>query len=331
MVKGKRFIYAKAFEGEPNLDNFKLEEFNLPRLENGAVLCEAIFVSVDPYIRAFMNQYPIGTKIIGTQIAKVIDSRNPKYPVSSIICGDFGWQSHTVFVENGGNDIIPLTNFKSVPHSYALSCLGMPGVTAYFGFLEICRPQPGETVVITTAAGAVGCLVGQIAKIKQCKVIGFTGADDKCEWLVKECGFDYAFNYKTCDILQTLKNAAPNGIDCYFDNVGGEISSLIISQMNEFGRVSICGTISSYNTDLNDMPKAPAIQPLIIHKNIKLEGFACFRWNHRRSEAIKTMMKWIKEGKIKYKETITQGFENIPTAFIEMLKGKNIGKAIVKI
>lgn len=207
----------------------------------------------------------------------------------------------------------------------------MPGATAYFGFLEICKPKAGETVVVTGAAGAVGSLVGQIAKIKGCTVIGFAGSDDKVQWLEKELGFNKALNYKTVDVAKALKEAAPKGVDCYFDNVGGEISSIIISQMNEFGRVSVCGSISAYNEDPTKMPKATILQPSLVFKQLKIEGFIVWRWHDRWFEALSQLTEWIKDGKIIAKEHVTEGFDKVYDAFVGMLAGENHGKAVVKV
>lgn len=203
----------------------------------------------------------------------------------------------------------------------------MPGNTAYFGFLELCEPKAGETVVVTGAAGAVGTLVGQLAKMKGCRVIGLAGSDDKCQWLKTEYGFDEAINYKSANVYKQLKAAAPKGIDSFFDNVGGEVSSMIFSQMNDYGRIAVCGAISSYNSDI---PKVPAVQTMFVFKQLKMQGFLVWRWSDRWMEGITEIAKWVQEGKLKYNETITEGFENTPQAFIEMLRGKNYGKAIVK-
>jgi prostaglandin reductase 1 len=181
---------------------------------------------------------------------------------------------------------------------------------------------------VTAAAGAVGSLVGQIAKIKGCKVIGFAGSDDKCKWLVDELGFDKAINYKVGDMVKALKEAAPNGVDCYFDNVGGELSSIIYDQMNDFGRVSVCGCISAYN---DQKPLVPAPQVIINLKQLDIRGFIVHRWVDRWMEGIDQMLKWIQEGKIKYYETLTKGFENTPKAFLEMMRGKTNGKAVVAV
>lgn len=201
--------------------------------------------------------------------------------------------------------------------------------TAYFFFLEICKPKAGEVVAITGAGGAVGSIVGQIAKMEGCIVIGLTGDDSKCKWLKEELAFDYVINYKTPDVENQLRAAAPNGIDCYFDNVGGELSVQIIHQMREFGRIAVCGSISSYN-DGNVLPKVSILQPVFVYKQLVMEGFQVWRYADGWMEGITAMFKLVDEGKLKYRETITYGFENLPQAFIDMLRGKNTGKAIVK-
>lgn len=219
-------------------------------------LAEAEFLSVDPYMRPYMADYKPGVTMIGGQVAKVIESKHTKFPAGSYVFGDFGWRTHTVVnPDSEGQRPYKLPDMGAIPRSLGIGYLGMPGNTAYFGLLEICQPKAGETVVVTGAAGAVGSLVGQIAKIKGCHVIGLAGSDEKCDWLTGELGFDKAINYKAGNVRAALKAAAPNGIDCYFDNVGGELSSIVINQMNLFGRISVCGSISSYNLELKDWPK----------------------------------------------------------------------------
>jgi len=333
MVVAKKYVYAERFVGEPKLSDFKLVEEELPPLKQNEVLAEALFLSVDPYMRAYVDRLQIGQVMIGGQVAKVLDSKNPNYKIGDNIFGQLGWRTHTIFNPSSDGSSLPpyvLPSFGDHPLSLGIGALGMPGNTAYFGFLEICEPKIGETVVVSGAAGAVGSLVGQIAKIKGCSVIGIAGSDDKCNWLKTELGFDHAINYKTEDIAKALRAAAPNGVDCYFDNVGGEMSSIVLQQMNLYGRISSCGSISSYNFDASDRPKVSIIQPSMVFMQLKMEGFIVYRWNNRWMEGIRQMLKWIKEGKLKYNETITEGFENIPTAFIEMLQGKNVGKAVIK-
>ncbi|KAF2900198.1 hypothetical protein ILUMI_05993 [Ignelater luminosus] len=297
-------------------------------------LSEAIYLSVDPYMRAYEHLRQLESVFNGSQIAKIIDSRSKQYPLDTYVIGDFGWRSLTTGEEEAKDpelSIRILPDFAKLPLSLRLGVLGMPGSTAYFGFLEICEPKAGETVVVSGAAGAVGNHVGQIAKIKGCTVIGIAGDDEKGKWLVDELGFDHFINYKKPYLAKTLAQYAPSGVDCYFDNVGGEISSTVLSQMNLFGRVSVCGSISSYNADYSHLPKATITQGFIVMKQLKIEGFVVHRWDNRQNEAFQQNLQWINEGKLKYKETVTEGFENIFKAFISMLQGGNIGKAIIKV
>ncbi|XP_059475084.1 prostaglandin reductase 1-like [Neocloeon triangulifer] len=336
MVKARKWIIAKNFEGAPKESNFKLVEEELPAIKNGEILLEALYFSVDPYMRAFDLSGLIGQRMVGSQVAKVLESKHQGYKPGDLVMGYFGWQSHSVHHGDEpcslglDSKIKPyvMPDFQGLSPSLGLGVLGMPGNTSYFGFLEICQPKAGETVVVNAAAGAVGMHVGQIAKIKGCKVIGFAGSDDKVDWLKKEIGFDAAYNYKKVDIDAALAEAAPNGVDCYFDNVGGEMSSTVINRMNHFGRISICGAISAYND--TEKPKATIIQGAMNRSELKMEGFMVYRWEDRWLEGIKQNIAWIKEGKLKYQETVTKGFENIPKAFIEMMEGKNFGKAVIK-
>ncbi|XP_031777177.1 prostaglandin reductase 1 [Nasonia vitripennis] len=342
MVVGKKFVFAKHFVGEPKDGDLVLETFEVPPVKDGEILVEAEYLSVDPYMRPYTARMPTGITMIGSQVAKIVESKNPNYPVGKKIVGNLGWITHSVLNpdDTPKNTLVSqkpylLPDLEPLSSSLALGMLGMPGNTAYFGFLEICKPKAGETVVISGAAGAVGSHVGQIAKILGLKVIGIAGTAAKCNWLVDELGFDQAINYKTDDIAACLKKAAPNGVDCYFDNVGGEISSLVINHMNDYGRVSVCGCISSYNNNLdyavNEIPKATIIQPAVVFHQLKIEGFIVMKWADRWLEGIQKNLAWIREGNIKYKETVTEGFDNMFKAFTGMLKGENTGKAIVKV
>lgn len=271
--------------------------------------------------------------MIGLQVAKITESRNPKYPVGSHIVGNFGWQSHTIVSPDVPDVFHPcylLPSFGNLSISLGIGTLGMPGNTAYFGLLEICQPRAGETVVVSGAAGAVGSIVGQIAKLKGCRVVGFAGSDEKCRWLEAELGFDKAINYKSGDMKAALKEAAPDGVDCYFDNVGGELSSNVTYQMNQFGRIAVCGSIASYNVGVRNYPKVSILQPNFVSKELKMEGFTFNRWRHRWMEGIAQLHKWMQDERIKHYETVTEGFENMPTALIVMLRGGNIGKAVVR-
>ena len=328
-ITAKKWIYANEFVGEPKATDFLLETEELPVLQNGEILVEAVFLSVDPYMRKFMHMFPIGSQMIGGQVAKIIDSKNPKFPIGEYVFGDFGWRTHTVVDPNGNRHHMTyvLPNMGSLSRSIALGAVGMPGNTAYFGLTEICQPKSGETVVVSGAAGAVGSMVGQIAKIKGCHVVGIAGSDDKCEWL-KELKFDAVINYKTQNVAEQLKELAPNGVDCYFDNVGGTIANAVLKQMNNFGRIAICGTISNYNSQPIQIE-----DPMgdILRKQLKIEGLHSDRWTDRWMEGIVQNLKWIQSKQIKVTETITEGFENMPQAFIDMLRGGNTGKAVIKV
>ncbi|XP_058817481.1 prostaglandin reductase 1-like [Topomyia yanbarensis] len=326
----QKWVYAKAFQGEPNQHNFKLEKEDLPALKDGEFLAEAKYISVDPYMRPYMMAYPEGSLMIGGQVCKVLDSKNASFPVGASIFGQFGWRTHTVCNPSKQQSDKPyvLPDFGSLPTSLGLGVLGMPGNTAYFGLLEVCKPKKGETVVVSGAAGAVGSLVGQIAKIKGCRAVGIAGSDAKCQWL-RNLGFDEAINYKTTsNIFADLKKAAPDGIDVYFDNVGGRTSEAAIKLMNLYGRIAVCGTISNYNTSIEKVTDPLRI---MVFKQLKMEGFVVWRWNDRWLEGIMANLQWIQEGKLKWQETVTEGFENVPGAFMDMLKGGNTGKAVVKV
>ncbi|XP_068895476.1 prostaglandin reductase 1-like [Tenebrio molitor] len=326
MVKARKYVFRKQFDGLPKETDLELVEEELPPVKDGEFLAEAIYLSVDPYMRAYAPRLSLGTTFIGSQVAKVVESKNPKYPVGKHVVGEFGWRTHTI--SDGKAGVFPVLNPEGLPLSLSLGVLGMPGNTAYFGLLEICQPKAGETVVVSGAAGAVGSIVGQIAKIKGCTVIGIAGTDEKGKWLVEELQFDRFINYKDKDFEKELKEATPKGVDCYFDNVGGEISNAVMERMNLYGRISVCGAISGYNSS-GDV-KVGMVQRFVVSKQLKMEGFVVRRWTDRWFEGIEQNKKWIKEGKMRYRETMTEGFDNMFKAFIDMLKGGNVGKAVVK-
>lgn len=335
MVKQRKYVCMKQFQGVPKRDDYKLVETELPPIQNGEFLVKTEFISVDPYLRAYNKSRPVPYDQYSYQVGSVIDTRNPKFPVGSKVVSHKGWCDYVILGNEGSggpmDTVYKLPDLKGLSPSLGVGAVGMPGATAYFGFLEICQPKTGETVVVTGAAGAVGSLVGQIAKIKGCKVIGFAGSDDKVQWLEQELGFDKAFNYKTVDVASALKDAAPTGIDCYFDNVGGEISSIVMSQMNMRGRVSVCGAISSYNEDPSKMPKASIVQASLVFKELRVEGFVVTRWSTRWHEAFVELIQWIRSGQLKTREHVTEGFDKVFDAFIGMLAGENTGKAVVKV
>ncbi|XP_020831875.1 prostaglandin reductase 1 [Phascolarctos cinereus] len=330
MVYAKCWTLKKHFVGLPNKSDFELKEVELPALKNGEVLLEALFLSLDPYMRLGAKVYlKEGDTIMGSQVARVVESKNSAFPVGSTVVARSGWTTHSI---SDGKDLETLLAEwpDKLPISLALGTIGMPGLTAYFGLLHICAPKEGDTVMVNAAAGAVGSVVGQIAKIKGCKVVGSAGSDEKVAFL-KKVGFDVAFNYKTVGSLEeTLKKASPDGYDCYFDNVGGTFTNAVIPQMKKFGKIAICGAISTYNSE--EPQQGIYIQLPFIYNELRMEGFIFSRWQGDiRQKALKDLLKWVLEGKIQYREYITEGFENMPAAFIGMLKGENLGKTLVKV
>nr|XP_033782445.1 prostaglandin reductase 1 [Geotrypetes seraphini]XP_033782454.1 prostaglandin reductase 1 [Geotrypetes seraphini]XP_033782464.1 prostaglandin reductase 1 [Geotrypetes seraphini]XP_033782475.1 prostaglandin reductase 1 [Geotrypetes seraphini] len=329
MVLSKAWTLAKHFKGFPKLSDFKQQEVELPNIKDGEVLIEALFLSVDPYMRSYSSiSMKEGNIMVGSQVARVVESKNSAFPVGDFVISTAGWTTHSI--SDGKNLQSLLCNWpEHIPKSVALGTIGMPGLTAYFGLFEVCSLKEGDTVLVNAAAGAVGSSVGQIAKIKGCKVVGCAGTDDKVAYL-KQIGFDEAFNYKTVSSLEeALKKASPDGYDCYFDNVGGTFSSVALLQMKQYGRIALCGAISLYNDSAPQLGTYPVV-PFIL-KEFRMEGFIVSRWKDKSEEALKQLMTWVVEGKLKYREQITEGFDNMPAGFLGMLKGENTGKAIIKV
>ncbi|XP_037336762.1 prostaglandin reductase 1-like [Pungitius pungitius] len=329
MVQAKTWILARHFDGFPKDSDFELKVEELRAPTDGEVLLEALFLSVDPYMRPFskfrMNE---GDVMIGSQVAKVIQSNNPAFAVGSHVVARCGWRSHAVC---DGKDLVPVMPGwpQDVSLSLALGAIGMPGLTALYGIEEVLGLQEGETLLVNSAAGAVGSVVGQLAKIKGCRVVGSAGSDAKVAFL-KELGFDEAFNYKSVGSLEeALKKASPGGYDCFFENVGGPFSSVAIQQMKNFGRIAVCGSISTYNDTTPQTGPFPHLT--MIFKQLKMEGFMQSRWEHKHPESLKRLMGWFKEGKLQCREHITRGFEKMPVAFMGILQGENIGKAVVAV
>ncbi|ROT74916.1 protaglandin reductase 1 [Penaeus vannamei] len=337
MVTAKVWKLAKRPDGEPKRGDFECVEEQLI-CGNGDVITEAEFLSVDPYMRYKVRQIPLNSTVVGTQIARVIESKNPDWPVGTYVVSPSGWRTHTRLTEkdfkadNFFQKPMKLPEMGDLPKSLGLGILGMPGNTAYFGLLDICQPKAGETVLVNAAAGAVGSAVIQIAKIKGCKVIAFAGSEEKVAW-TKELGADHAFNYKTTDIGQALSQAAPEKIHCFFENVGGQFTAEALPHMAERGRMAICGVISEYNDNDKDIGVVSMCSPLnqatLLWKELKVEGFIVTRWFDRWMEGIDQLKQWIVEGKLKYKETTVKGFDKMPEAFIGLFRGDNTGKAIV--
>jgi hypothetical protein len=319
--------------GFPKESDFQFIESPMPTPRDGELLVKILYLSVDPYMRGRMNDaksyakpVALGEVMVGGTVGQVIESKHPDFQVGDYVESRLGWQEYAV---SDGTDLRKIDP-NLAPLSTALGVLGMPGMTAYFGLLDICDPQPGETVVVSGAAGAVGSLVGQIAKIKGCRVVGIAGTDDKVDWLVNELGFDAAFNYKTTDnYVAKLRELCPHGVDVYFDNVGGAITDAVLLSLNSRARISICGQISQYNLDKPEL--GPRFFGLLLVKQAKAEGFLVFQFADRYDEGMRQMAEWIQQGKLKYREEIAEGLAATPRAFIEMLHGQNTGKQLVKI
>ncbi len=334
----RQFVFASRPTGLPDESNFRIIEAAIPELKDGEFLARAMFLSVDPYMRGRIStakSYAAGVEIggvmVGSGVARVIESKNPNFAIGDIVDVYMGWQEYVISTGRGVRKLDP----SIAPPSTALGVLGATGLTAYFGLLDVCAPKPGETVVVSGAAGAVGSVVGQIAKIKGCRTVGIVGGDEKCAWICDACGYDAAFNYKTLpdqsmgSYVAKLKELCPNGIDVYFDNVGGAATDAVLTQINTFARIAICGQISQYNNAKPEM--GPRLLGMLIVARAKMQGFLITDYLPRFGEALAEMSAWYREGKITSREDVVEGFENMPKAFIGLFHGENIGKRIVKV
>ncbi len=311
--------------------DFKIVESDIPKPGPGQVLVKNLFLSLDPYMRGRMNAGPsyaanvaIGQVMVGGTAGEIIESNNPTFKPGDSVAGYFGWQQYGV--SNGAE--LQKVDAKAVPLSAYLGAVGMPGLTAWWGLLDIGAPKEGETVVVSAAAGAVGSIVGQIAKLKGCRAVGIAGGKEKCELVVKEFGFDACVDYKGGNLAKDLRAAAPKGIDIYFENVGGVVLETVALQLNPFARIPLCGLISQYNE-----PRPHGLDNLVmlLINRVKLQGFIVSDYASRSAQATGELARWVNEGKIKYRETIAIGIEDAPRAFIGLLKGENIGKQLVKL
>lgn len=331
-MKTEQIVLASRPKGLPTRDNFRMEDAELPDLQTGEVLLKGLYYSVDPYMRGRMNDaksyappFELNKPLYGGVIGKVTESKSANYKTGDVVVGNFPWRKEFIATEKELRKI----ETSLAPASYYLSILGMTGLTAYFGLMHIGKPQSGETVVVSGAAGAVGIVVGQIAKIQGCHVVGIAGSDEKIKMLTSEFGFDDAINYKTTpDINQAIAAACPEGVDVYFDNVGGEISDAVIKNINFHARIPLCGQIALYNS--TEAPMGPRIQPMLLTRSVLMQGFIVGNYQNQFPEGIQMLSQWVKEGKLKFTETIEEGFENLPQALLGLFKGENTGKMVVK-
>lgn len=317
-----RIVLNRRPVGAPNTNNFRLEETPIPAASSGKVLLRTIYLSLDPYMRGRMSDEPsyeppvaLGSVMVGGTVSRVEVSHHPDYTAGDLVLGYCGWQDYAL---SDGSGLTILA--ADLPHpSYALGVLGMPGFTAYMGLLDIGQPKEGDTVVVAAATGAVGSVVGQIAKIKGCRVIGIAGSAEKCRYAIKELRFDACIDHHGADLPRRLAAACPRGIDVYFENVGGAVFDAVLPILNVGGRVPVCGLIAQYNAD--GLPKGPDRLPLLMRthltRRIKMQGFIIFQdYGHRFGEFFANMNTWFKEGRIKYREDVVDGLENAPQAFL---------------
>ena len=331
-MQNKEIRLASRPAGMPTLDNFQTVETEVPKPGDGELLVRMLYISVDPYLRGRMREgksyiapFEVGQVIQSGAVGEVVESNSQGFQPGDIVTGSFGWRLYDVAKAGGLMKVVP-----GVSPSSALGVLGMPGLTAYFGLLDIGQPKEGETVVVSGAAGAVGMTVCQIAKIKGCRVVGTAGSDEKNEYLRRELGVDATINYKTeKNIFAALKEACPNGIDVYFDNVGGDVSDAVLPQINNGARIVICGQISMYNSTTLEPGIRP--QPFLLVNSAMMKGFIVTQYMSRFAEGVTQLAQWFMSGKLKHAETIVEGFDNTPQAFIGLFSGDNLGKQIVKI
>ncbi len=320
----------------PDHEDLRLEESQIPRPGDGEVLLRTIYLSLDPYMRGRMTpakSYAAGVQpgevMVGGTVAEVMESRNDKFTASDVVLSGNGWQTHAV---SDGKGLVKL-DAKSAPLPYYLGVLGMPGYTAYIGLLSHGRPKEGETIVVSAASGAVGQVVGQIGKIKGCRVIGIAGAKDKCDYVTGELGFDACVNYKDADFADQLQAACPDGIDVYFENVGGEVLKVVLPLLNDFARVPICGMIAHYNDTAapEGTDRLPQLWRLVLTKRISVRGFIVFDDTSKQADFVRDMSGWLKSGEVKYKIDVVDGIENTVDAFQGLLTGRNRGKLVIKV
>jgi len=324
-----RWVLASRPLGPVSEANFRLEQAPVPKPGDGEVLVRNLWLSLDPYMRGRMSDaksyakgVDIGEVMVGQTIGEVVESRHPSLKMGDMVLTQLGWQLY------GTTREATKVDKSRAPLSYYLGLIGMPGMTAYFGLKEIGQPKTGETVVVSAASGAVGSVVGQLAKLWGCRAVGIAGGREKCDYVKNELGFDACLDYKAGALREPMKEACPKGIDVYFDNVGGEIFDLALTRMNLFGRIVVCGTISDYNS--TEPYRVRNMRAVLVNR-LRLQGMIVYDWKDRYGEALKALGGYFAEGKLKYRESIVQGLENAPRGLIDLLNGKNFGKQLVKL
>ncbi|WP_419147437.1 NADP-dependent oxidoreductase [Pseudoalteromonas 'SMAR'] len=333
----RQLTLASRPHGAPSQENFKLQHRDIPTPKAGEVLLRTVFLSLDPYMRGRMSDaksyaepVAVGDVMVGGTVCRVEQSNNPKFAQGDWVLAMAGWQDYSL---SDGSELLKLDNNITKP-SYSLGVLGMPGLTAYMGLMDIGQPKAGETVVVAAATGAVGSLVGQIAKLQGCKVVGIAGGSEKCRYASEELGFDACIDHRSDNFAEQLADACDAGIDVYFENVGGKVFDAVMPLLNSSARIPVCGLISQYNA--TELPEGPdrmsALMAMLLVKRIKMQGFIVFDdYGHRYQEFSDAMVPWLQAGKIKYKEHLVDGMDNTVDAFIGLLEGKNFGKLVVRL
>lgn len=330
----RQWVLAKRPQGAPTSEDFRLVEAEVPQPAEGELLLKTRHLSLDPYMRGRMSDAPsyapsldIGEVIVGGTVSEVVASRHADFATGDWVLSQNGWQEYSL---SDGSDVMAINDLPEPSH--ALSLLGMPGFTAWHGLLNIGEPQPGETVVVAAASGAVGSVVGQIAKLKGCRVVGITGSEAKRRFVLDELGFDDCVNHRADDFPEQLAQAVPAGIDIYFENVGGDVFSAVLPLLNEFARIPLCGLIAHYNaTQLPDGPdRLPQLAGILLRKRIRMQGFIIMdQYQNHYAPFAQDMQQWLKDGLMKVKEDRVEGFKTAPDAFIGLLQGNNFGKLVV--
>jgi NADPH-dependent curcumin reductase len=334
--KNRQILLASRPRGEPSPDNFRMVETAIPQAGSGQMLLHTVYLSLDPYMRGRMNAgasyarpVEVGEVMEGSAVCAVEQSNLPRFKAGDIVVAGTGWQEYALSNGDGVQKVDPMLG----PITYALGVLGMPGLTAYTGLLNIGKPQTGETLVVAAASGAVGSVVGQIAKIKGCRVIGVAGGEQKCRFVTEELGFDGCLDHRQPDLAERFRAACPNGIDIYFENVGGAVFDAVLPLLNKFARIPVCGLIAHYNS--TQLPPGPDRVSLLMRdilvKRLTFQGFIVLDYGSQFPEFIGAMSGWLREGRVKYREDITVGLENAPRELIGLLKGENFGKKLIRV
>jgi len=327
----RRVLLRRRPVGTPRPDDFEVSESPIPSPHPGEILCRTLYLSIDPYMRGRMNEgrsyarsVELGQVMVGGTVSQVVESRHPGFASGDFVVGYDGWQAYAVSTGAGVRKLDPV----QAPISTALGVLGMPGMTAYVGLLDIGQPAPGETVLVSAAAGAVGSVVGQIARIKGCHVVGIAGSKAKCDYAVSELGFDHCVDYRAQELLPALQAACPGGVDIYFDNVGGAALAAVLTLINRNARIPLCGLIAQYNAI--ELPSGPNLLPVLVSRAL-IKGFIVSDHGDRLAAFLGDCTRWLREGRLKYREDVVDGLEAAPAALIGVLEGRNFGKMLVSV